>query len=63
MDWAVADCRLALDIAVRQGYPWLEAAASRTWTEIALARGKRSYDKREAKRKKEMEREMARARD
>lgn len=39
MDWAVADCRLALDIAVRQGYPWLEAAASRTWTEIALARG------------------------
>ncbi|MFG6468308.1 hypothetical protein [Roseateles sp. BYS87W] len=39
MDWAVADCRLALDIAVRHGYPWLEAAASRTWTEIALARG------------------------
>ena len=39
MDWAVADCRLALDIAARQGYPWLEAAASRTWTEIALARG------------------------
>lgn len=38
MDWAVADCRLALDIAARQGYPWLEAAASRTWTEIALAR-------------------------
>ncbi|MGL1742643.1 hypothetical protein ACSTHD_23700, partial [Vibrio parahaemolyticus] len=37
MDWAVADCRLALDIAARQGYPWLEAAASRTWTEIALA--------------------------
>ncbi|RZJ03112.1 MAG: GAF domain-containing protein [Rubrivivax sp.] len=25
--------------AARQGYPWLEAAASRTWTEIALARG------------------------
>lgn len=39
MDWAVADCRLALDIAARDGYPWLEAAASRTWTEIALARG------------------------
>ncbi|MBV8036041.1 GAF domain-containing protein [Roseateles sp.] len=39
MDWAVADCRLALDIATRHGYPWLEAAASRTWTEIALARG------------------------
>ena len=39
MDWAVADCRLALDIAARQGYLWLEAAASRTWTEIALARG------------------------
>jgi len=39
MDWAVADCRLALDIAARQGYSWLEAAASRTWTEIALARG------------------------
>lgn len=39
MDWAIADCRLALDIAARQGYPWLEAAASRTWTEIALARG------------------------
>lgn len=39
MDWAVADCRLALDIAARNGYPWLEAAASRTWTEIALARG------------------------
>ncbi|MGQ3053553.1 MAG: hypothetical protein ACT6S0_17380 [Roseateles sp.] len=39
MDWAVADCRLALDIAARHGYPWLEAAASRTWTEIALARG------------------------
>lgn len=39
MDWAVADCRLALDIAARHGYSWLEAAASRTWTEIALARG------------------------
>ena len=39
MDWAVADCRLALDIAARDGYPWLEAAASRTWTEVALARG------------------------
>lgn len=39
MDWAIADCRLALDIAARHGYPWLEAAASRTWTEIALARG------------------------
>lgn len=39
MDWAVADCRLALDIAARHGYPWLEAAASRTWTEVALARG------------------------
>jgi len=38
MDWAVADCRLALDIAARQGFSWLEAAASRTWTEIALAR-------------------------
>lgn len=37
--WAIADCRLVLDIAARQGYPWLEAAASRTWTEIALARG------------------------
>ena len=39
MDWAVADSRLALDIAARHGYPWLEGAASRTWTEIALARG------------------------
>lgn len=39
MDWAIADCRLALDIAARHGYPWLEGAASRTWTEIALARG------------------------
>jgi GAF domain-containing protein len=38
MDWAVADCRLALDIAARHGFSWLEAAASRTWTEIALAR-------------------------
>jgi len=31
--------------------------------EIALARGKRAFDKREAIRKREMEREMARARD
>jgi SsrA-binding protein len=30
--------------------------------EIALARGKRAYDKRESSRRKEMEREMARAR-
>lgn len=37
--WAVADCRLALDIAGRLQHHWLEAAASRTWTEIALARG------------------------
>lgn len=31
--------------------------------EIALARGKRMFDKREAKRKREMEREMERGRD
>ncbi len=41
LHWAIADCRLVLDIAARHGYPWLEAAASRTWTEIALARGDR----------------------
>lgn len=39
---AVADCRLVLGIAARHGYPWLETAASRTWTEIALARGDRA---------------------
>lgn len=38
-DWAIADCRLALNLASRLGHSWLEAAASRTWTEIALARG------------------------
>lgn len=36
---AVADCRLALDIATRLHHHWLEGAASRTWTDIALARG------------------------
>ena len=36
---AIADCRLALDIATRMQHHWLEGAASRTWTEIALARG------------------------
>lgn len=39
LQWAVADCRLALHIASRLNHHWLEAAASRTWTEIALARG------------------------
>jgi hypothetical protein len=39
---AVADCRLVLGIAARHGYSWIEAAASRTWTEIALARGDRA---------------------
>lgn len=38
-DWAIADCRLALNLASQLGHSWLEAAASRTWTEIALARG------------------------
>jgi tetratricopeptide (TPR) repeat protein len=36
---AIADCRLALDIAARLNHHWLEGAASRTWTDIALARG------------------------
>lgn len=36
---AVADCRLALNIANQLQHHWLEAAASRTWTEIALVRG------------------------
>lgn len=36
---AIADCRLALNIAARLHHHWLEGAASRTWTEIALARG------------------------
>lgn len=36
---AIADCRLALDIAGKLHHAWLEAAAGRTWTEIALARG------------------------
>jgi len=36
---AIADCRLALHIAARLHHHWLEAAASRTWTDIALARG------------------------
>jgi tetratricopeptide (TPR) repeat protein len=36
--WAIADCRLALNIASQLGHHWLEAAASKTWTEIALAR-------------------------
>jgi tetratricopeptide (TPR) repeat protein len=39
LQWAIADCRLALDIAGQLQHSWLEAAASRTWTEIALARG------------------------
>lgn len=39
MPLAVADCRLALNLANRLQHHWLEAAASRTWTEIALARG------------------------
>lgn len=39
---AIADCRLVLGIAARHGYSWLEAAASRAWTEIALARGDRA---------------------
>jgi tetratricopeptide (TPR) repeat protein len=38
-DWATADCRLALKLASHLEHGWLEAAASRTWTEIALARG------------------------
>ena len=36
---AVADCRLALDIAGRIDHVWLQAAAGRTWIEIAIARG------------------------
>lgn len=36
---AVADCRLALNLASQLQHHWLEAAASRTWTEIALVRG------------------------
>lgn len=36
---ATADCRLALALAARLHHHWLEAAVSRTWTEIALARG------------------------
>ncbi len=36
---ANADCRQALNLAGRLHHHWLEAAASRTWTEIALARG------------------------
>ena len=36
---AIADCRLALDIAGTLHHAWLEAAAGRTWTEIAIARG------------------------
>jgi tetratricopeptide (TPR) repeat protein len=36
---AIADCRMALDLAGRLQHSWLEASASRTWTEIALARG------------------------
>lgn len=36
---AIADCRLALDIAARLHHAWLEAAAGHTWTQIALARG------------------------
>lgn len=39
LQWAIADCRLALGIAAHLNHHWLEAAASRTWTEIALARG------------------------
>ncbi|MBT9491274.1 MAG: GAF domain-containing protein [Paucibacter sp.] len=39
LDWATVDCRLALSIAAKLGHSWLEAAASRTWTDIALARG------------------------
>ena len=39
LQWATADCRLALDIAGRLQHHWLEGAASRTWTAIALARG------------------------
>lgn len=39
LQWAIADCRLALGLAARLHHSWLEAAASRTWTEIALARG------------------------
>ncbi|MGL4574622.1 MAG: tetratricopeptide repeat protein [Burkholderiaceae bacterium] len=42
LQWAIADCRLALDIANKLGHHWLEAAASRTWTEIALVRGDES---------------------
>ena len=30
LSFAVADCRLVLGLAARHGYPWLEAAASRT---------------------------------
>ncbi|WP_397545540.1 GAF domain-containing protein [Roseateles oligotrophus] len=41
LDWATVDCRLALSIAAKLGHSWLEAAASRTWTDIALARGDR----------------------
>jgi len=39
LQWAIADCRLALGLAANLNHHWLEAAASRTWTEIALARG------------------------
>jgi tetratricopeptide (TPR) repeat protein len=42
LQWAIADCRLALDIAGKLHHHWLEASASRTWTEIALARGDES---------------------
>lgn len=42
LDWATVDCRLALSIAAKLGHSWLEAAASRTWTDIALARGNRA---------------------
>jgi tetratricopeptide (TPR) repeat protein len=39
LDWATVDCRLALSIAGKLGHSWLEGAASRTWTDIAMARG------------------------
>ncbi|MEJ6007337.1 hypothetical protein WG899_17440 [Paucibacter sp. AS339] len=39
LDWATTDCRMALSIASKLGHSWLEAAASRSWTDIALARG------------------------
>jgi tetratricopeptide (TPR) repeat protein len=42
LDWATVDCRLALSIAAKLGHSWLEAAASRTWTDISLARGDRA---------------------